>query len=73
MTWRKARKFCDEKHLPATGGSDSHIPRTVGRAFTIVDAPSKEVSEVLDAIREGSTVPAGKPVRFYERLTKIIR
>lgn len=73
ITWHKARKYALENKLPTTGGSDSHIPVTLGRAYTIIETSSSELSSILNAIRDGSTVPVGRPVRFYERLDKIVR
>jgi predicted metal-dependent phosphoesterase TrpH len=73
ITWKKARKFAERKKLPQTGGSDSHIPETIGKAFTIVEVESKDVAAVLDAIRNGRTAPEGRPYHFSERVRKIIR
>jgi predicted metal-dependent phosphoesterase TrpH len=73
ITWKKARKFAEKKHLPQTAGSDSHIPETIGKAFTIVDVESKDVPSVLDAIRDGRVAPEGRPYHFSDRLKKTIR
>jgi predicted metal-dependent phosphoesterase TrpH len=73
ITWKKARKFAEKKHLPQTAGSDSHIPETIGKAFTIVDVESKDVPSVLDAIRDGRVAPEGRPYQFSDRVRKIIR
>jgi len=73
ITWKRARKFAERKNLPQTGGSDSHIPETIGKAYTIVDVESRDVASVLDAIRKGRIVPEGSPYRFSERVKKIIR
>jgi predicted metal-dependent phosphoesterase TrpH len=72
ITWKRARKFAERKNLPQTGGSDSHIPETIGKAYTIVDVESRDVASVLDAIRNGRIVPEGSPYRFSERVKKII-
>ena len=73
ITWKRARKFAEKKKLPQTGGSDSHIPETIGKAFTIVEADSRDVASVLDAIRNGRVAPEGRPYRFSDRVRKIIR
>jgi predicted metal-dependent phosphoesterase TrpH len=73
ITWKRARKFAAKKNLPQTGGSDSHIPETIGKAFTIVDVESRDVASVLDAIRKGRVEPEGRPYHFSERVRKIIR
>lgn len=73
ITWKRARKFAEKKNLPQTGGSDSHIPETIGKAFTIVDVESRDVESVLDAIRNGRVAPEGRPYHFTDRVRKIIR
>lgn len=73
ITWKRARKFSEKRNLPQTGGSDSHIPETIGRAFTIVEVDSRDVASVLDAIRDGRVAAEGRPYRFGDRVRKIIR
>ena len=73
ITWKRARKYAEKKNLPQTGGSDSHIPETIGKAFTIVDVDSRDVASVLDAIRDGRVAPEGRPYGFNDRVRKIIR
>jgi predicted metal-dependent phosphoesterase TrpH len=73
ITWKKARKFAEKRNLPQTGGSDSHIPETIGKAFTVVEVESMEVKSVLDAIRNGQVSPDGRPYHFTDRVRKIIR
>jgi predicted metal-dependent phosphoesterase TrpH len=73
FTWKRARVFAQDHHLPMTAGSDSHIPETIGNAFTTIDCESKTVETVLSAIRQGATDPEGRPNTFGERLRKIVR
>jgi predicted metal-dependent phosphoesterase TrpH len=73
ITWKRARTFAEKRNLPQTGGSDSHIPETIGKAYTIVDVESRDVASVLDAIRKGRAAPEGRPYRFSDRLRKIIK
>lgn len=73
ITWKRAREFAERKRLPQTGGSDSHIPETIGKAFTIVEADSRDVASVLDAIRNGRVATEGRPYHFSDRVRKIIR
>jgi predicted metal-dependent phosphoesterase TrpH len=73
ITWKRARTFAENRKLPQTGGSDSHIPETIGKAYTIVDVESRDVASVLDAIRNGRVAPEGRPFRFSDRVRKIIR
>ncbi len=58
--------------LPKIGGSDSHIPATVGDAYTMIEADLKEPKDVLDAIRQGRTEAYGQPTRLKYRLEKLL-
>lgn len=71
VTWKKARQYADEARLPAVAGSDSHIPQTLGRACTLIDADSEDIPTILDAIRSGSVRPSGRPISAWERLRKM--
>jgi predicted metal-dependent phosphoesterase TrpH len=73
ITWKRARNFAEKRNLPQTGGSDSHIPETIGKAFTIVDVNTRDVASVLEAIRNGRVAAQGRPYRFTDRVRKIIR
>lgn len=68
MGWNRglAEKLC----LPQTGGSDSHIPETFGRAYTVVESSSREPEDVIKAIREGRTRAEGTGIGLWERLGK---
>jgi predicted metal-dependent phosphoesterase TrpH len=54
-------------------GSDSHIPETVGDAYTLVDSDSRDVCGVLQAIRAGNVEPIGNATRVRKRLLKVAR
>ena len=62
----KARKVAQELGFPMVGGSDSHEAEMVGRSYTEIQADSRTVEGVLDAIRKGHTSPGGgkTPVSF---------
>jgi len=53
---------------PCVGGSDAHNARYIGFGRTLVDA-ERTVESILQAIREGKTIPAGKmtPLPSYTR------
>ncbi len=70
---RKNRELAERLGLPETGGSDSHIPETVGRAYTLVEAESRGVEDVVKAIREGRTEAWGSGITMGERWRKIRR
>ncbi len=71
LTWKKAREFAKRAGIPNVAGSDSHIPQTVGRAFTVVETDSWDIGSILDAIRKGSVDPSGRPIRALERVRKM--
>ena len=67
------QKLADRLGLPVTGGSDSHIPETIGRSYTIVESDSPEPSDVIDAIRLGRTSIGGSHTRITEWFSKHFR
>jgi predicted metal-dependent phosphoesterase TrpH len=73
FTWKRARVFAQEHHLPMTAGSDSHVPETIGNAFTTIESQSPTVGSVLDAIMKGATIAQGRPNTLGERLRKRAR
>jgi len=72
ISWKKARKFAERERYPMTGGSDSHIPQTVGRAYTEIECESKDTQSILKALKSGSALPYGRPIRARERIEKIL-
>jgi predicted metal-dependent phosphoesterase TrpH len=58
--------------LPVTGGSDAHIPRTIGRALTILEADTRDTEGALGALREERTEATGRGITLSERL-KLVR
>jgi predicted metal-dependent phosphoesterase TrpH len=64
----KNRGLAEELGLPQTGGSDAHIPATLGRAYTVFEAEAGDVDGVLSALRSGKTKAAGSGVTLAERL-----
>lgn len=73
LTWKRARAYAETHHLPKTAGSDSHIPETIGKAFTIIECEDRTIDSVINAIRQGHTTPVGVPYRFTDRMRKLIR
>jgi predicted metal-dependent phosphoesterase TrpH len=71
VTWKRARKFAEKEKYPMTAGSDSHIPQTIGRAYTEVECGSKNTGSILASLRSGSMTPFGRPVRATERFRKL--
>ena len=64
---RDARKF----GLPEVGGSDSHIPQSIGDAYTVIDSPSSNVKDVLEAIKAGKVHPEGRPTSIGNKMRKL--
>jgi predicted metal-dependent phosphoesterase TrpH len=64
---RDARKF----QLPEVGGSDSHIPESIGDAYTVIDSSSGSVQDVLEAIRAGRVHPKGRPTSIRNKMRKL--
>jgi hypothetical protein len=67
------RRLAEELMLPITGGSDSHIPDTIGRAYTVIDTPSTELRDVIDSIRKGMTEVGGSGITLIERYKKFLK
>jgi len=65
-----SRRLAAELSLSQTAGSDSHIPQTIGMAYTVIDA-DPEVDEIIRAIKRGATIPTGRPIPWMMRLQKL--
>lgn len=61
-------RLAQELGLPQTGGSDAHIPRTVGRAYTVLEVDERSEEGVLEALRKGKTKAEGRGISLAERL-----
>lgn len=72
VTWPPAKDFAEKKGIAQVAGSDSHIPQTIGRAYTVIEADSPDEGSILDAIRSGRTQPVGRQVSVGERIRKIV-
>lgn len=67
------QRLADRLNLPVTGGSDSHIPETIGRSYTIVESDSAELDDVIKAIKRGETSVGGSHTRISEWFRKNIK
>ena len=65
---RKAARVARRFGKPCVGGSDAHNARYVGYGITYIGA-EPDVASILQAIRDGDTVAAGRmtPLRTYTR------
>ena len=66
-----ARRDATAFKLPQVGGSDSHIPQTIGDAYTIIDAKTGSVNDILDAIRSGRVRAEGHATSIRNKLRKL--
>jgi len=64
---RDAQRF----KLPQVGGSDSHIPESIGDCYTLIDSASSSVSDILFAIRQGKTRTAGHATSIMNKWRKL--
>jgi predicted metal-dependent phosphoesterase TrpH len=60
-------------NLPQTGGSDSHIPETIGRAYTEIETENTDPDTIIKAIKRGATSPHGSGTTITERIKKLIK
>jgi predicted metal-dependent phosphoesterase TrpH len=65
--------LADRLGLPQTGGSDSHIPDTIGRAYTIVETASRDPEDIVKSIHGGLTTVHGSGITLTERISKTLR
>lgn len=72
-TFRRNLRMAERLRLPKTGGSDAHIPEVVGRAYTVVDADSRDSENVIRAIVRGYTEPSGGGITLKERFKQLSR
>jgi len=66
-----ARRDAVKFKLPQVGGSDSHIPQTIGDAYTLVDTKSGDLEDILDAIRSGKVSGEGRATSVMNKLRKL--
>jgi predicted metal-dependent phosphoesterase TrpH len=73
LNMKYARQMANRLGLPMVAGSDSHIPETVGDAYTLIEANSKNLGDILNAIRAGSVQPVGGSTHLSKKLLKMSR
>lgn len=61
------------RRLPAArvAGSDAHLARSVGRAYTAIDVQSPKPDDVLQAIADGKTEVIGSSLPLGDRVLKV--
>ena len=73
LNTKLATRMANQMGLPMVAGSDSHIPETVGDAYTIIESSSKSVDDILSAIRAGAVQPMGGSTSLSKKLLKVKR
>jgi hypothetical protein len=70
---RLNRRFAGRLHFPQTAGSDSHLPETIGLAYTLIEniVLRPDIGGVIQAIKKGTVLPFGKPTPWALRFKKI--
>jgi predicted metal-dependent phosphoesterase TrpH len=71
LSKRLAEKAAEKLALPSVAGSDSHIPETIGDAYTLIEVSSTSNDNILEAIKRGRTIPCGKATSVRNRLRKL--
>ncbi len=66
-----AERFAASRGLPVTGGSDSHLPQTIGDGYTLIDVESTHIDDIVEAIRKGRTQAFGRPVSLVNRAREL--
>lgn len=64
----RAEFVAAHRAIGATGGSDAHRRRDVGRAFTEFTAEVASVDDILERLRHGQTKGSGQSLTFGERI-----
>ncbi len=72
ISWKKAATYAETAGLPTVAGSDSHIPQTLGTAYTIVESESARPEAVVRAIRSGLVTPIPGTIGLSHRLRKLL-
>ena len=65
---KRGLRLAERLSLPGVGGSDTHHPKTVGDAYTIIEANNPDIKSILEAIKAGSTNFDGKLSPIHYRL-----
>ncbi len=75
--FEKSRKRAEQAalslNIPMIGGSDSHLPQTIGDAYTEVEVDESTVEAIILSILSGRTVPKGHSTNTVNKLRKLAR
>lgn len=65
------QKLAESLNAAKVAGSDSHIPETIGDAYTTIHANSTRLEAIIQTIKNGGTIPEGTKTALGHRLRKI--
>lgn len=65
---RKSEKAARTLGVSMVAGSDSHIPSTIGDSYTLLEASSPTIENVLESIRLGKTTACGSSTSIRNRI-----
>lgn len=68
---KKNLRLAQALGLPQTGGSDAHIPQSIGMAYTCIEADGRRLCDVLEALRKGRTRAEGGRDSWKNIATKV--
>ncbi len=71
IAFSRAFALALELAIPQSAGSDAHVPGTIGRAYTVVEAESATGDSVIRAIKEGRISPEGIRDSIRNRFSKM--
>ena len=71
LTKNLNQKLAESLNAAKVAGSDSHIPETIGNAYTTMRTNSTRLEGIIQAIENGETIPAGAKTALSHRLRKI--
>mgnify|MGYP000132520236 CR=1 FL=1 len=54
---KKVEELAEQMGYAKTGGSDAHIPSSMGKAYTVIEAEKESLEDILQSIRKRKTVP----------------
>ena len=67
----KVEELAEKLNVAKTGGSDAHIPSSIGKAYTIIEVEEKSLESILKAIKDKKTTPLKKETSINEFFPKI--
>lgn len=68
-----AKKFAERNNIPQTAGSDSHMPETIGLAYTFINNDKKYIDNIIEDIRRGLATPVGRGIPSTLRIKRILK